>query len=61
MESTAVPDGLRARLGGEGTAGLLELLDSAERAWTGEVTTLCLDRFERRLVEETGQIGRAHV
>ena len=35
---------------------MLELLDSAERAWTGEVTTLCLDRFERRLVEETGRL-----
>ncbi len=53
MESTAVPEALRARLGGEGTAGLLELLGSAQREWTGEVTTFCLDRFERRLVEET--------
>ena len=53
MESTAVPDALRVRLGGEGTAGLLDLLDSAQREWTGEVKTLCLDRFERRLVEET--------
>ena len=56
MESAAVPDALRARLGGEGTAGLLELLDSAQREWTGEVTTLCVDRFERRLVEETGRL-----
>ena len=56
MESAAVPDALRARLGGEGTAGLLELLDSAQREWTGEVTILCLDRFERRLVEETARL-----
>ena len=56
MEPAAVPDALRARLGGEGTAGLLELLDSAQREWTSEVTALCLDRFERRLVEETARL-----
>ena len=52
MESTAVPPALRERLGGEGTVGLLELLETTRRAWSTDVTTTCLDRFERRLVEE---------
>lgn len=54
MESSAVPPALRERLGGDGTAGLLELLDTTRRTWSAEVTTACLERFDRRLVEETG-------
>jgi hypothetical protein len=52
MESSGVPAALRERLDSEGTAGLLELLETIRRAWSLEVTTTCLERFERRLVEE---------
>lgn len=54
MESSAVPPALRERLGGDGTAGLLELLETTRRTWSTEVTTTCLERFDRRLVEEIG-------
>ena len=52
MESSGVPAALRERLDSEGTAGLLELLETIRRGWSVEVTTTCLERFERRLVEE---------
>ena len=52
MESSAVPPALRERLGGDGTAGLLELLETTRRMWSAEVTSACLERFERRLVEK---------
>jgi hypothetical protein len=52
MESNGVPAALRERLGSEGTADLLELLETIRRAWSLEVTTACLERFERRIVEE---------
>lgn len=56
MDSNGVPGALRERLGREGTGGLLELLDTTSRAWSLEVTTACLERFERRLVEEVAGI-----
>jgi hypothetical protein len=61
MESSGVPAALRERLDIEGTAGLLELLETIRRAWSLEVTTTCLDRFERRLVEEVAglRVGMA--
>ena len=52
MESSTVPPALRERLGGEGTAGLLGLLETTCRNWRAEVVTACLERFERRLVQE---------
>ena len=52
MESNAVPAALRERLGRDGSAGLLGLLETTRRVWSAEVTTAWLERFERRLVEE---------
>jgi hypothetical protein len=57
MESSRVPAALRERLDSEGTAGLLELLETIRRAWSREVTTTCLERFERRLVDEVAGLG----
>jgi hypothetical protein len=52
MDVEVVPASLRGRLGAEATAGLVECLDRARREWKGEVVTLAVERFERRLTEE---------
>jgi hypothetical protein len=52
MEASRVPAALRARLGDEGTIGLLEFMDSTRREWSEYVLSLATDRFERRLTEE---------
>lgn len=52
MDVDTVPEALRARLGPAATAGLLEALDEAGREWKADVTSLAVDRFDRRLVEE---------
>ncbi len=52
MEVHDVAPALQARLGPEGTAGLLALFDSARQDWTDDVTALAVERLERRLTEE---------
>jgi very-short-patch-repair endonuclease len=52
MDVDTVPEALRARLGPAATAGLVEALDEAGREWKADVTSLAVDRFDRRLVEE---------
>jgi hypothetical protein len=52
MDVDTVPEALWARLGPAATAGLLEALDEAGREWKADVTSLAVDRFDRRLVEE---------
>ena len=52
MESNTVPTGLRERLGSEATHDLVRLFDTARFEWTGDVVSLSLERFDRRLVEE---------
>jgi phage-related tail protein len=47
---------LHARLGQEGAAGLLELLETARQEWTAEVVGAVGERFERRLVQETSAV-----
>lgn len=44
------------RLGPDATKGLIELLAADHRAWTEQVMTVCTERFERRLVEETSRL-----
>ena len=44
------------RLGPEGTAGLLALLDATRRTLDAEVTEQAVNRFERRLTTETSQL-----
>lgn len=52
MELEDVSPALQARLGPDGTAGLLVLLDSARQEWQDDMTAVALERFERRLAEE---------
>jgi hypothetical protein len=47
---------LADRLGPDATKGLIELLATDHRAWTEQVMTICTERFERRLVEETSRL-----
>lgn len=56
MDANRVPSSLRERLGGEATAGLVELLNDARTEWTAEVIGIVEGRFERRLVEETSKL-----
>ncbi len=52
MEPISVPGALRDRLGEDGTAGLVELFQTAGRAWREDVLSVATERFERRLTEE---------
>jgi len=56
MEMQQVPAALQERLGFEASAGLLQLLDRAQREWRADVMGACTDRFERRLVEEIASV-----
>jgi hypothetical protein len=56
MDGRRVSPALHARLGGEGAAGLLELLETARQEWTAEVMGAVGERFERRLVQETSAV-----
>lgn len=55
MEPLEVPQALRKRLGDDGTAALLEL----GRAWSDHVLNDAVDRFERRLTQETASLRTA--
>ena len=59
MEVVDVPSALQDKLGPEATAGLLDVLHAARQEWTAEVTTAAVERFERRLTEETGALRLA--
>jgi hypothetical protein len=52
MATGRVPAPVRTRLGDDATFGLIELLDSERREWSGHVLSVAADRFERRLTEE---------
>jgi hypothetical protein len=52
MTGGRVPAALRARLGDDGTFGLIELLDSERKDWSEQVLSMAADRFDRRLTEE---------
>lgn len=51
MEVQDMPPALQERLGPEGTAALVELLEQARQDWTMDVTTAAVERFERRLTD----------
>ena len=63
MDVQSVPPVLRARLGPEATAGLVDLLDVSHRETRDAVIAACTERFERRLVEEISKVrvDLAHV
>ena len=52
---------LRARLGDDGHAALLELFESEEEGWTVRVLSLAGERYERRLAEEVAGLRVALV
>jgi hypothetical protein len=52
MAPTRVPPALRARIGDDGTFGLIEMLDTERKDWSEDVLTIATDRFERRLTAE---------
>ncbi|MBI3264078.1 MAG: hypothetical protein HYZ58_13140 [Acidobacteria bacterium] len=56
MQASQVPAPLRERLGPDATSGLLDLLQDARDEWRSDVVSLCTERFERRLVEETSKL-----
>src|SRR5688572_18564298 len=56
MDVNRVPAPLMERLGGEATAGLLELLTEVKQEWTADVMDRIGDRFERRLTDETSKL-----
>jgi hypothetical protein len=60
MDIEQVPAALQERLGVEATSGLLQLFDRAHREQRADVITACMDRFERRLVEEISGV-RVHI
>lgn len=53
MAFQSMPVSLQERLGAEGTSDLVRLFDTARAEWSDDVLNLSMDRFERRLVEET--------
>jgi hypothetical protein len=56
VEIDAVPAPLRAQLGPDATAGLLELLDLSHREARETLIRASSERFERRLVEESSKL-----
>lgn len=56
MGARAVSPALADRLGPDATAGLVELIDTSERNCMNAVLTRSVERFERRLSEETSKI-----
>lgn len=54
MQIEDVSPALQERLGREGTVGLLSLLETIRDDWSGRVTNLAVERFERRLGGEIG-------
>jgi hypothetical protein len=54
--ATYVPPELSERLGADATQGLIELMEREGRASGDGVLTICTERFERRLVEETSKL-----
>jgi hypothetical protein len=59
MEAADVPRALAERLGRDATEGLLSLLATTHQEWTADVTTAAVERFERRLAEESSGLRQA--
>jgi hypothetical protein len=56
MQMDAVPGPLREQLGVDATEGLLQLFEVSHREWRADVMAACIDRFERRLVDEVAGV-----
>ena len=61
MRVNSVAPALRERLGHEATVGLLDLVESDQSERDERVLSLAVERFERRLAEELGDLRVALV
>jgi hypothetical protein len=61
MRATSVPQALRERLGREASIGLIEYVDAEQSEWSDRVLTITVERFERRLAEQMGELRTALV
>jgi hypothetical protein len=61
MRATSVPQPLRDRLGHEATIGLIEFVGAEQTERSERVLNVAVERFERRLAEEMGQLRVALV
>ena len=61
MRATSVPQALRERLGHDATIGLIEFVDAEQAEWSDRVLNIFMERFERRLAEEIGELRIALV
>ncbi len=56
MRVNSVASALRERLGHDATIGLLELVECEHSERDNRVLSVAVERFERRLAEELGQL-----
>lgn len=56
MDIQQVPQVLQERLGPAASGALAGAINAAGREWKDEVMTAAIDRFERRIVEETSKL-----
>ena len=61
MRASSVPQALRERLGQQATVGLVEFSDTEQAEWSDRVLTITVERFERRLAQELGELRVALV
>jgi hypothetical protein len=61
MRATSVPQALRERLGREASIGLIEYVDAEQSEWSDRVLNIAVERFERRLAEQMGELRTALV
>ncbi|MBI4649282.1 MAG: hypothetical protein HY738_22465 [Bacteroidia bacterium] len=58
MEIILVPRPLREKLGEEASDNLVELINKANGVVKQDTISLCSDKFERRLIEETTKLDK---
>lgn len=56
MRGTSVPQALRERLGHDATIGLMQFVEAEHQDWSERVLNLAVERFERRLAEQIGDL-----
>jgi hypothetical protein len=61
MQTSRVSTALQSCLGHEGTARLLDLLESVRSDWSERVLNVAVEGFERRLTEEISNLQLALV
>ena len=61
MHTMSVPPALRERLGHDATIGLQEYVESQHMAWSEQVLSIGVEKFERRLAVELADLRVALV